>query len=196
MQTTMIGMGRHNVGRIAERIVSNELEYHGFRVSDLNKEGASVNADLLAAKDGRTWQMQVKGASLKLGEDWWFNYGYCTGKTLQPQGRMFNTAGGFYRAEFVVLVAVRSPSDYCCLVLPETKAEEAAQMNIDYAFRTKLNNGEPKKPGKAWTYLDYLMNTKDPIKRAAMKEEQDLLKPFINRWDLIAASLTSEKAYS
>ena len=28
--------------RIAERIVSNELEYRGFRVSDLNKEGTSA----------------------------------------------------------------------------------------------------------------------------------------------------------
>ena len=31
-------VNKSNVGRIAERIVSNELEYRGFRVSDLNKE--------------------------------------------------------------------------------------------------------------------------------------------------------------
>jgi hypothetical protein len=32
-----VGINKHNVGRIAERIVSNELEYRGFRVSDPNK---------------------------------------------------------------------------------------------------------------------------------------------------------------
>jgi hypothetical protein len=51
---------QHNVGRISERIVSNELEFRGFRVSDLNKEGTSANADLLAAKDGKTWQIQPR----------------------------------------------------------------------------------------------------------------------------------------
>lgn len=178
-------MGRHNVGRIAERIVSNELEYHGFRVSDLNKEGTSANADLLAAKDGHTWQIQVKGASLKPSEDWWFNYGYCTEETLEPGTPMFNRVKSFYRAEYVVLVAVRSPSDYCCLVLPEADAEKAAQMNIDYAFRTKRSNGETRRPGKAWTYLRYVMNTKDQAKRSAMEAEQAFLQPFINNWDSI-----------
>jgi hypothetical protein len=38
---------QRNVGRIAERIVSNELEARGFRVSDLNSDGAAANADLL-----------------------------------------------------------------------------------------------------------------------------------------------------
>ena len=36
-------IGKSNVGRITERIVANELEYRGFRVSDLNKEGGSAN---------------------------------------------------------------------------------------------------------------------------------------------------------
>ena len=185
MESPAIGIARHNVGRIAERIVSNELEYHGFRVSDLNKEGTSANADLLAAKNGRTWQIQVKGASLKPGEDWWFNYGYCKEETLLPGSQMFNTAKSFYRAEYVVLVAVRAPSDYCCLVLPEADAEKAAQMNIEYSFRTKLKNGDAKKPGKAWTYLEYVMMTKDETKRKAMQSEQEFLRPFVNRWDLI-----------
>lgn len=56
-------IGKSNVGGIAERIVANELEYRGFRVSDLNKEGVSANADLLAVKGGKGWQIQVKGAS-------------------------------------------------------------------------------------------------------------------------------------
>ena len=70
-----IGINEHNVGRIAERIVSNELEFRGFRVSDLNKEGTSANADLLAVRDGKTWQIQVKGATEDNG--WWVSYGYC-----------------------------------------------------------------------------------------------------------------------
>ena len=45
-----IRIHKGNVGRIAERIVSNELEFRGFRVSDLNKEGTSANADLLAVQ--------------------------------------------------------------------------------------------------------------------------------------------------
>jgi HJR/Mrr/RecB family endonuclease len=73
VEVGLIGVNRHNVGRIAERIVSNELEYRGFRVSDLNKEGTAANADLLAARDGKTWQIQVKGTS-----GTWFDYGYCT----------------------------------------------------------------------------------------------------------------------
>jgi len=71
-----IGINKHNVGRIAARIVSNELEYREFRVSDLNKEGTSANADLVAVNEGKPWQIQVKGATED--NDWWFGYGYCT----------------------------------------------------------------------------------------------------------------------
>jgi hypothetical protein len=39
---------KRNVGRIAERIVANELEARGFRVTDLNRQGLAANADLLA----------------------------------------------------------------------------------------------------------------------------------------------------
>jgi hypothetical protein len=68
-------INKDNVGRISERIVSNELEFRGFRVSDLNKEGTSANADLLAAKDGKTWQIQVKGATHSPQDNgWWFNW--------------------------------------------------------------------------------------------------------------------------
>ncbi len=186
MQTTTSGIGRHNVGRIAERIVSNELEFHGFRVSDLNKEGTSVNADLLAAKNGHTWQIQVKGASMKSDDTaWWFNYGYCKEGTSQQGKRMFNTAEGFYHAQYVVLVAVRTPREYCCLILPEADAEKAAQMNLDYSLRTPLSNGGTRKPGKVWTYLNYVIKTQSESKRQAMIAEQAFLKPFLDRWDLI-----------
>jgi hypothetical protein len=40
---TQIEINSKNVGRIAELIVTNELESRGFRVSDLNKEGTSAN---------------------------------------------------------------------------------------------------------------------------------------------------------
>jgi hypothetical protein len=48
---------RENVGRLAERIVANELEWRGFRVSDLNKDGLSPNVDLIAAGHGNVWQI-------------------------------------------------------------------------------------------------------------------------------------------
>ena len=51
------GINKKNVGPVAERIVSNELEFHGFRVSNLNKEGISANADLIAVKDGIPYQV-------------------------------------------------------------------------------------------------------------------------------------------
>jgi hypothetical protein len=181
---TQMSIEKHNVGRIAERIVSNELEFHGFRVSDLNKEGTSVNADLLAAKNGRTWQIQVKGASMKDGEGWWFNYGYCNEEIIDRVKPMFNGASSFYKAEVVVLVAVRSPSAYCCLILPIIDAEKAAQMNLDYSFRTPLAKGGKRKPGKVWTNLDYVMRSKDAGKVNCIREEQTFIKSFHNNWNI------------
>src|SRR5579883_926661 len=127
----LIGVNKINVGRIAERIVSNELEYRGFRVSDLNKEGTSANADLLAAKDGKTWQIQVKGSTEEDG--WWFGYGYCSDAIIARAEPMFNRSlrAGFYKAELVVLLSVKSPKEYDALILPVDVAEKAAQINID-----------------------------------------------------------------
>jgi hypothetical protein len=114
---TSIGVNKRNVGRIAERIVSNELEYRGFQVSDLNKEGTSSNADLLAAKGGRTYQIQVKGATWDNG--WWWNYGFCNDEIIDKKKHMFNSCfEGFYQAQIVVLASVKSPTEYQCLVLP------------------------------------------------------------------------------
>ncbi|MGB6687174.1 MAG: hypothetical protein WBE76_04965 [Terracidiphilus sp.] len=78
--------------------MSNELESSGFRVSDLNKEGTSANADLLAAKDGKTWQIQVKGAS-EGGSGWWVNYGFCQQEVIDGQKSMYNSVESFYRAQ-------------------------------------------------------------------------------------------------
>lgn len=184
-----IGINQHNVGRIAERIVSNELEYRGFRVSDLNKEGTSANADLLAAKDGETWQIQVKGATEDNG--WWFNYGYCDkGIIADPRNRMFNRRTSFYKAQIVVLVSVKSPAEYCCVVLPGQTAERVAQLNLDYAFRTLKRDGTSKKPGKVWSALDWVPKTKDASKKDSMKAEQELLRSHRDKWDLLDGSAT------
>jgi hypothetical protein len=67
-----VGINKHNVGRIAERIVSNELEYRGFRVSDPNKEGTSANADLLAAKVGKD-RLLAPGACFPAGSGFFRN---------------------------------------------------------------------------------------------------------------------------
>jgi hypothetical protein len=173
-----IGINKGNVGRIAERIVSNELEYRGYRVSDLNKEGTSANADLSAAKDGRTWQVQVKGATEEDG--WWFGYGDCTDAIIAGKDHVFNrsSTSKFYRAEIVVLVSVKSPREYSCLVLPLETAEKAAQINLDRAYRTKKSDGSDKKPGKLWVSLDWIPNAKDPARRALNEEEVRLLKPY------------------
>ena len=58
-------VARGALGRIAERLVANEFERLGFRVTALNREGNSDNADLLAARNGSVYQVQVKGANNK-----------------------------------------------------------------------------------------------------------------------------------
>lgn len=152
---------QYNVGRIAERIVANELEYRGFRVSDLNKEGTSSNADLLAACEGQTMQIQVKGLTCNDKEGWWFGYGHSSDAVLARTESMFNRSGGsFYKAEVVVLVGVKSPQDYHCLVLPEHIAESAAQMNLDGWARRPKKDGSRHKPGKMWVSLDWISKSK------------------------------------
>lgn len=148
-------ISRTNVGRIAERIVANELEARGFRVSDLNSDGTAANADLLAVSPSLTLQVQVKG-SANPNHPWWVGYGFCTDPIIAKQNNetMFNRRSSFYRATHVILVAVRSPKEYSCIVLPVDVAEAAAQMNIDRDYRTLTRGGKPKKPGKVWLELE------------------------------------------
>jgi hypothetical protein len=145
-----------NVGRIAERIVANELEARGFRVSDLNSDSTAPNADLLAVSPDVTLQVQVKGSANADGEPWWVGYGYCTSPIIDKQNNetMFNRRSSFYKATHVVLVAVRSPKEYSCIVLPVDLAEQAAQLNLDRDYRTLTRNGERKKPNKVWVELE------------------------------------------
>jgi len=179
----MIEINKNNVGRIAERIVSNELESRGFRVSDLNKEGTSANADLLAAKDGKTWQIQVKGAT-EGGSGWWVNYGYAQQDVLDDRKRMYNSVESFYRAQVVVLVSVKSASDYRCVVLPVREAEKAAQLSIDHSFRTLKRDGSKKKPGKVWTYLEYDPKVRDQSRLPIMKAEREIIAKYLDNWDI------------
>ena len=71
-----------NVGRIAERIVANEMEARDFRVSDLNKEGTAANADLVAIRDGRALQIQVKGTSQGPNDHCKVGYGYFSAQMI------------------------------------------------------------------------------------------------------------------
>ncbi len=175
-------VNQRNVGRIAERIVANELEYRGFRVSDLNKEGISANADLLAAKDGKTWQVQVKGATADDG--FWFGYGYCNEEVIARREPFFNKKdNGFYKAEVVALVCVKSPKEYSCLVLPVTIAEQAAQLNLTRYFRTPKKNGEPHKPCKVWVAIDYIPKGADAEVQERYEQEFKLLRPYRDNWD-------------
>lgn len=149
-----IVIDQKNVGRIAERIVSNELEARGFRVSDLNRDGRAENADLVAAGDKNFWQIQVKGAANKSDERWWVQYGFCTDEIIDRKEPMFNRHSTFYKANLVVLVAIRSPKEYRCVVLPIEAAEEAAQKNLDREYRTLTRKGTRKKPFKVWVYIE------------------------------------------
>jgi hypothetical protein len=181
------GINQHNVGRIAERIVSNELEYCGFRVSDLNKEGTSANADLLAAKEGKTWQIQVKGATE--GNGWWVNYGFASEPKIDRREPMFNSVSSFYVAQVVVLVCVKSPSEYRCVVLPVSEAERAAQLNLDHAYRKARLDGAKKKPGKVWVSLGYIPKPRDASRLPILKEEQAILNRFIGNWDIESTAI-------
>jgi len=182
-------INRQNVGRIAERIVSNELEYRGFRVSDLNKEGPAANADLLAARDGKTWQIQVKGSTKNGG--WWYEYGHCTDEVIgrgEPVEPVFNrSTSGFYKAQIVVMVCVKSPKEYTCLVLPVEVAEEAAQVNLDACFRGPTRQGTPHKAGKMW--VEEGRKSKKAERQALYDKEWNQLERYLDNWDLAFASV-------
>jgi hypothetical protein len=171
-----------NVGRIAERIVANELEFRGFRVSDVNKEGTAANVDLIAVKGGRPWQIQVKGASNKAKDGWWVGYGYCNPNRLSKP--WFNSSSGFYIADVVVLVAVRSPIDYRCVIMPVEKAEEAVQVNLNREYRSPTLKGTPRKgTGYAYGNLDSYIPKTTPERQLLFGNEQSILNQYDGNWD-------------
>jgi hypothetical protein len=176
-----------NVGRIAERIIANELEFRGFRVSDLNRDGTSANADLLAVSSKNIWQVQVKGATnTEKDRGWWVQYGHCNESVIAGREPMFNRVSSFYKADVVILVAVKSPKDYTCLVLPVAIAEKSSQINLDRDFRTSTAKGAPKKPHKMWIALDSIPNTKNASRRALFVEELEILKSYRDKWEILA----------
>ena len=186
MEAALVGQG--NVGRIAERIVANELEYRGFRVTDLNKDGTSANADLLAACGEKTLQIQVKGASQrrtdKGWEDWWVQYGYCNAEIMSKMQPMFNRTSSFYKAQVVILAAVRTPCEYTCVVLPVHVAERAAQINLNREFRIPTLKGTPHKPHKVWIYLDRIPQMRDPGRLPLFNEEAAILRQYRDNWEI------------
>jgi hypothetical protein len=163
------------IGKIAERIVMNELEFGGYRATDLNKDGLSANADLIASKDGETWQIQVKGAFNGTSERWWIGYGHCnTDQIANQKSVVFNSKKGFYTASYVAFVAVRSPSAYRYYLMPVKEAEKAAQYNLG-RYRLPKKDGEPKKPGKMWLNLE-------PTPREWTGEQYAKERAIFERW--------------
>ena len=179
-------IGKQSVGRIAERIVANELEFNGFLVRDLNLEGLAANVDLLAVKNGRVWQIQVKGSSYdkRYPENgWWFQYGYCMPEHILDKSRyMFNRVDNSFHADVIVLVCVKSPRVYKCIVLPVKTAEDAAEINLNYAYRTKKKDGSDKKPSVVWASF-YIPEKTSDEKKEAMKRERDLIEAYEDKWD-------------
>jgi hypothetical protein len=175
-------------GRIAERIVANELEVRGFHVTSLNKDGQLANADLLAAGHGKVWQVQVKGARHRPNHQWWIQYGYCAPEIARGTGSVFNRHNSFYRAEIVVFVAWRSPKDYRCIVLQTEDAERAAQLSLDCDYRIRKRNGEERRP----TSMIYATleptprhNQRKPEIRVKLEEQRNILSRHEDAWKIL-----------
>ena len=176
---------RRNVGKIAERIVMNEFEARGYRATDLNKDGLSPNADILVAKDGIAWQVQVKGSANKPTEHWWMRYGYCDQKIIEDRKMpAFNRRSDtYYRATHIAFVAIRSPSEYRCFIVPVTHAEKAVQIYLDGSYRLpRQRDGGQYKPGKMWIQID---PGKKPSKHEPrVEKEREILLQYENSWKL------------
>ncbi len=178
-----MSVNKFNVGKIAERIVMNELEANGHRASDLNKDGLSANADVLASLGGKIWQIQVKGAVNVFGKRWWIQYGYSTPELISEESKVFNRKDSFYTAQYVALVAVRSPSEYRCFVLPITQAEKAAQLNLDRYYRQpRVRDGGERAPGKMWVNVD--QSGRDRLVDARLDHERKILLANEGIWAL------------
>jgi hypothetical protein len=85
-------------------------------------------------------------------------------------------------------VAVRSPREYSCVVLPVAEAERAAQLNLDRDYRTCTSGGQPKKPHKVWVALEPRRRARASDARLA--EERTILAPFRDQqgWDHLSAA--------
>lgn len=170
------------VGKIAERIVMNELEVRGYRATDLNKDGLSANADVLASKESKIWQIQVKGSVNKPEERWWIQYGHCNPKVVSGKSAVFNQKDSFYRGQYVALIAVRSPSEYRCFILPVEEAEKAAQLNLDRYYREpRKRDGGERKPGKMWINVE--KSSRERLQDPRLDKEREILAAHRDAWD-------------
>ena len=177
-----------NVGRIAERIVMNELESRGYHIIDLAYTSKTfANVDFIASKGGRSFNVQVKGTSLKTTSRRAVQYGYCTQEIVDGQDPMFNgKTEAALRAEVVVLVGVYSPSNYHAVVLPVAMAEKAAQINLDQYYRAAKRDGGVRKANKVYVELEGSPSPRILVHPEKMRERAILLA-HLDAWDLAAA---------
>lgn len=199
-------IGKENIGKIAERIVMNEFEARGYRSTDLNKDGLSANADLLVAKDGNTWLVQVKGAANSPDGSWGIQYGYCDQKLIDGSGPAFNRhPDAYYRASHVVFAAVRSPSQYRCFVMDVVTAEELVSVFLDGTYRLGKIGGGVYKPGKMW-FGDFDIDPQNTPKwkrspngqkkiLESIIRQRDLLLAHEDQWDLCERMLEEDKSW-
>lgn len=180
---------KKNVSRIAERIAMNELEARGFHIIDLAyMSKTTANVDFIASKGANSFRVQVKGTTNKPQARWAVQYGFCDENTVQKRHSFFNSKTAFtLQADVVVLLAVKSPSNYRAVVMPVKEAEQAAQMNMDGYYRQPKPGGGKRKPHKVWTDLE---PTPNPRKQNLFKEkEQAFLRPYADAWETLGGLL-------
>lgn len=179
----------NNVGRIAERIAMNELEARGFHITDLAyMSKTAANVDFIASKNGRSINVQVKGATWKDGGRAGIHYGYCDDAAIEKRRSMFNSKVDFaFKAEVIILVAVNSPSKYRAIVMPVEDAERAAQINLDGYHRQEKVKGGKRAPSKIWTDLEGPVKPRkaNPFK----EEEREYIKKFEGLWDSLGGTI-------
>jgi len=145
-----------NVGRIAERIAMNELEVRGFHIIDLAyMSKTSANVDFIASKDGRSFNVQVKGASnpdVSPTNRWWVQYGYCDEAAVNGERSIFN-----------------SKSDFALMA--------------DVYYRQLKASGGSRQPGKIWTDLEPALNPRKH--KPTKELERALLKEHWDAWDTL-----------
>jgi Holliday junction resolvase-like predicted endonuclease len=171
------------VGRIAERIAMNEFEARGFDIIDLAYMSKTIaNVDFIATKRGRTINVQVKGMTNAQGKRWTVQYGYCDEAIIKSTSPHFNCRpDAALKADVVVLLAVRSPSDYRAFVMPIDSAEEAAQLNISGYYRQPKGDGGVRQPGKIWLDVEPAAT---PRKQDKLKDqERSLILRHENAWE-------------
>lgn len=175
-----------NVGRIAERIAMNELEARGFHIIDLAYTSKTfANVDFIASKGGRSFNVQVKGTSLREKQRPAVQYGYCTKETVAGTIPMFNgKSEAALRADVIVLMGVYSPRRYTAVVLPVDRAEAAAQMNISLYYRATKKDGTARVENKVYVELEGTPRPRVPVPAEKVKE-RELLLAHLDAWDLL-----------